>query len=332
MSLAGGKLPLVSVILCGYDQREFLEDAVESVLAQSYPRVELIAVDNGSTDGSQALLEPYAHRPNVRLLLHRENRFVTRRLNEGIAASSGELISILYGDDYYLPEKIERQVERFAHLSPDHGVVYSPGYRLNVDTGERWVEANFARSGRVLEGMLHEYHQRFINPISPLVRRECFERYPFDEGVFAVCEGIYLFMAMSYRFSFIDEPLVVMRSHSRNYGRVYRRNVEDALVLLDRLGHRPEFPPKLRGRLAKIRATTARNLGWRMIRLAGEQAAGRGYLLTALRWAPSLIIEPRTLVGWVLSLLPGVLLRRVNATIRAMRPQRIPTDFKDDRT
>lgn len=322
--------PLVSVVLCTYGQREFLADAVESVLTQTYPRVELVAIDNGSRDGSREFLERYAGRPNVRLLLHDENRFLTRRLNEGIAASSGEFISILYGDDYYLPEKIGRQMDRFAALPPEYGVVYSAGYRLNVETGDRWIEANFDRSGDVLSAMLRHYHRAFINPISPLVRRSCLERYPFDERVFAACEGVFLFIAMSYRFSYIDEPLVVMRSHGGNYGRVYRKNVEDELVLLERLEREPEFPQRLRGQMTGIRATALRNLGWRMIRVAGERAEGRRYLATAVRSWPRLAVEPRTVMGWLLSWLPDGLLRRVNAMLHGLRSRRVPTDFKDD--
>lgn len=56
----GGARPLVSVILCAYDQKDYLSQAVESVLAQTYPSIELILIDNGSTDGSADLLRPYA--------------------------------------------------------------------------------------------------------------------------------------------------------------------------------------------------------------------------------------------------------------------------------
>ncbi len=100
----------VSVILCGYNQVRYLDDAVASALAQTHRDLEVVVVDNGSTDGSRELLARYADEPRVRLLLYPENEPVTKRLNAAIAQSTGEFISILYADDYYLPRKIERQL------------------------------------------------------------------------------------------------------------------------------------------------------------------------------------------------------------------------------
>src|SRR5688572_7176042 len=95
--------PKVSVVLCTYNQAPYLAEAIESVLSQTHRNFELIVVDNGSTDGSQELLADYAADPRVRLQLHRENGPVTRRLNEAMACASGEYVSVLYADDYYLP-------------------------------------------------------------------------------------------------------------------------------------------------------------------------------------------------------------------------------------
>ena len=200
--------PLVSVVLCSYNQGHYIADAVDSVISQTYSNWELVVVDNGSTDDTRERLQRYRNDTRIQLLLHDDNRAVTSRLNEGIAASRSDLISLLYSDDYYLPSKLERQVDAFSQLGPDYGVVYSPGYRLDVKTGGRTLDRSLSVSGDVLEALLLRHAEGFINPISPLMRRECFERYPFQEDLFVEGESINLRFAMTFKFFFLDEPLV----------------------------------------------------------------------------------------------------------------------------
>jgi len=319
---------LVSIVLCTYNQREFLAQSVESALDQTDARIELIVIDNGSTDDTAELLQRYARLPNVQLFRHRENRHLTTRLNEGIRASTGEFISILYGDDYYLPDKTARQLARFAALTPSFGVVHSPGYRLNAYSGERWVEPVPRAEGRILEDLLRGYHRQFINPISPLVRRECLERYPFHETVFGLGEGHFLFVAMRYLFSYLDDPLVVMREHHGNAGKAYRRNVQEGFILLGELEREAEFPSQLRHHLDTIRAVELRNLGWKSIRLLSEPRDARRDVAQALRYQKRQILHPRTLLTFALSFLPSGALVRVNRLINRVRRPRVSLDFR----
>src|SRR5262245_55855589 len=130
----------VSTILCCYNQAEFVAGAIDSVLNQTHDDVELIAIDNGSTDGSADVMRRYQNDKRVVLMLHPVNDRLTKRQNEGIARATGDFVSMLYADDYYLPRKFERQLAAFDGLGPEFGVVYSPGIRLNVLNGEQWVE------------------------------------------------------------------------------------------------------------------------------------------------------------------------------------------------
>lgn len=329
MIRAGGVGPLVSIILCGFDQGAYVKDAVESVLRQTYPRVELLAIDNGSTDGSKDILRLYADRENVRLFLHDENRPVTLRLNEAIRAAQGEFVSILYADDYYLPDKTARQVRSFADLSSEYGVVYAPGYRLNVITGERWFHPSVSASGHVLGAFLEHYDRALINPISPLVRRECFERYPFHEDVFQEGEAIYFRIALRYRFHYLGEPLVVMREHRSNLNKAYELNGLTWMRLFDKLQSDPDFPAALGPILGRARIGLLRSLGWQMVRLAGDPARGRRYLLQAVG-APRDLAHPRLVVGLVLSLLPRPLLRSTNRLVNLVRRHRSNLDVRED--
>lgn len=320
-----------SVVLCGYNQAATVVDAVESVLSQTHCNLELIVVDNGSTDGSQDLLMRYRGAPRIQLLLHADNGPVTVRLNDAIARTSGEYVSLLYADDYYLPRKLERQVQEFMQLGPDYGLVYSPGFRLNVETGHRWVDPSLKRSGDVLEEMFaRHFTEGFINPIAPLIRRECFIRYPFREDLFNEGEAIFLRFALSYKFRYMEEPLVVMREHGSNMGKAIKKNAVIGLLLLDKLSQEPEFPPRLVPALNMFRADALGNLSWLGIRLAADPKWARACALEAVRRRPGQLLRLRTLGALVLSVLPAFAVRFLNRVMNAMASRNETVAFKED--
>jgi glycosyltransferase involved in cell wall biosynthesis len=99
---------LVSVIIPTYNRAELLPRALESVLAQTYKHVEIIVIDDGSTDSTKAILEKYSK--NIRII-HADHCGTANARNLGMAASEGEYICFLDSDDSYYPYKIEAQVE-----------------------------------------------------------------------------------------------------------------------------------------------------------------------------------------------------------------------------
>ena len=100
--------PLVSVIMAAYNHEDYVAEAVESVLGQTYPNVELVAVDDASEDRTASILESYArsHPDRVRLKRGKASLGPTRRRNEALAMARGELICWLDSDDVWLPEKV----------------------------------------------------------------------------------------------------------------------------------------------------------------------------------------------------------------------------------
>lgn len=124
--------PLVTVITIFKDEERFLGQAVESVLAQSWPHWELLLCDDGSTDGSSAMARAFAerHPDRIRYLTHPggANRGMSATRNLGLAAAAGELVAFLDGDDVWVPEKLTRQVE-LLQRHPAAAAVYG---RLHV--------------------------------------------------------------------------------------------------------------------------------------------------------------------------------------------------------
>ena len=99
--------PLVSVIIDNYNYAAFLRDAVDSALAQGWSRSEVIVVDDGSTDGSRAILETYGDRIRT---VYQANAGQAAAFNAGVAAANGEVLCFLDSDDVWLPHKVERCV------------------------------------------------------------------------------------------------------------------------------------------------------------------------------------------------------------------------------
>ena len=101
--------PLVSIIVCVYNGQEFLGAALDSVLAQTYPRFELIAIDDGSTDDSLELLSRYADSRSK--ILHQENRGAAMALDLGLKTARGELVAFLDQDDLWEKDKLAVHVD-----------------------------------------------------------------------------------------------------------------------------------------------------------------------------------------------------------------------------
>ena len=322
--------PLVSVVLCTHDQREFLRDAVESVLRQTYTHVELVLIDNGSRDGTDELLEEWRPDPRVRIFRFAENESLSKRMNAGVAASAGAYISFLYGDDYYLETKIERQLEVFTTGGRAVDVVYSSGLREDARTKARWLAPSPTASGLILPNLIRELPRRAINPIAPLVRRACLERYPHYEDVFVEGESIYLRLALTCRFRYLDEPLVVMREHERNMGKVLKRNSDIFMLMLERLERSPDFPASLGPELNGARARLMRTLAWQAARLASDSGWARECLRSAARWRSRELVHPRAIGAAILSLLPAPALRAANAAITRLRRARGYPTFRSD--
>jgi glycosyltransferase involved in cell wall biosynthesis len=122
-------IPKVSVIIPTYNCQNYILQAVESVLAPEDCDFELLIVDDGSTDDTRRILEPYQSRLRY---LYQSNQGVAAARNHGIREAKGELIAFLDSDDYFLPNKLAAQVARFD-AEPNLGIVHSGWQRVNSE-------------------------------------------------------------------------------------------------------------------------------------------------------------------------------------------------------
>jgi len=123
-----GSQPLVSIVTPSYNAARFLSESIESVLAQSYPRIEYVLMDGGSSDATPVVLDRY--RDRVARVSSRADAGQAEAINTGIASTAGEIVAFLNADDRYLPNAVEQAVRAFeAH--PDAGVVYGNAYHID---------------------------------------------------------------------------------------------------------------------------------------------------------------------------------------------------------
>lgn len=128
--------PLVSVILPVFNAERYLAEALESILLQTYPNFELIAINDCSTDESLAVLESYAVRdPRVRVLSNEQNLGITPTLNRGLQAARGELIARMDADDVSLPDRLEKRVA-FLQSHPEVGLISGNAIAIDAEGNE----------------------------------------------------------------------------------------------------------------------------------------------------------------------------------------------------
>jgi glycosyltransferase involved in cell wall biosynthesis len=236
--------PLVSVIIMSYNQDLYIEQAITSVIEQTYQNLEIIISDNGSTDQSKSIIQKFLSDPRVRFLDYLENGYITKRQNAAAHQASGEFVSLLYGDDYYLPSKISNQIKIFHNLDETWGVVHGPGYMLTKSGSQVLDTDSIPVNGFCLQELL-DWRKGFINPIAPLVRASCYNKYLSYEEIFTEGEGLFLKFALEYKFYYHQNPEVVMRYHDNNMGKAILKNNKIYVYGLERIQTFKNFPSSL---------------------------------------------------------------------------------------
>lgn len=290
-------LPLVTIITPSYNHVEYIEQAIESVVSQTYKNIEYFIVDDGSTDGTHELFKVLEKKyPDFHFEVHKENRGHIR-FSETVEKANGNYICWLSSDDWFLPEKVEKQVALFQKLPEDYGVVYSGGLRYFMDTQEykEPFTNKMMKRGDILKELLTEPF--FIYPITPMIKRECFDTYSFSSAYRAEGEAIYFKIAMRYKFDYVDESLVVMRDHSSNTGKDIYTMLKDNISIREKLFNHPDFPEDLKYLKNKIISKIYFLKGWEMIRLKKQYKDGFINLKKAFKLRPNYIFNLRFLFG-----------------------------------
>jgi glycosyltransferase involved in cell wall biosynthesis len=206
--------PQVSVVLPCYEAERFLAASLESLLGQTFGALEVLAIDDGSRDGTPEVLERFASRdPRVRVLRNDVNMGVIETLNRGVADARGEIVARMDADDVAAPTRIERQVEVLASR-PEVDLVGTGVEVVDGETGRRLRP----RPVRCLEPAGARFASLFVTPAMHMTiaaRGEVMRAYPYGGTPESLhTEDYEMFARMlddGRGFRNIDEPLMTVR-------------------------------------------------------------------------------------------------------------------------
>ena len=218
----------VSVIMPCYNHGEFLMQSVQSILWQTHKELELIIIDDYSTDDSWAVTTKCAADDvRIRPIRHEQNRGLSRSRNDGLQAATGEFIAFCDSDDIWEPEKLSSQLTLLEE-NPQYDVVYCDTLIIDgrgTPTGQRFTD--LYPLPKVPSGALFAelVRRNFINIQSVMLRRGCVQAIgPFDEQIELVQDWWYwVRLSRQFRFLYWPKPLARYRVHARSTNLVQQR-------------------------------------------------------------------------------------------------------------
>jgi glycosyltransferase involved in cell wall biosynthesis len=205
--------PLISVIIPTYNHSQFLEEAIQSVLAQEYQNLEIIVIDDGSTDGTREILSKYQGKV---ICIFQSNKGPSAARNRGIKVARGQYVAFLDSDDVWMPNKLFSQL-RGIEEDKSVGVVGCSAFIID-------------HSGNILKHWVvkkNQSHDQFLRELTirnefyggtsgALIRRGCFDRVGlFNENLrFGEDWDMWLRISKRYNIKFENECLVKLRKHN----------------------------------------------------------------------------------------------------------------------
>ncbi|MFN0097626.1 MAG: glycosyltransferase family 2 protein [Gemmatimonadaceae bacterium] len=224
---------LVTVVVPSYNHREYIGATIESVLAQSHPAVQLVVIDDGSTDGSAALLQQMAEARGFDLILQ-SNGGVCRALNRAIRERArGQCIALLGSDDVWDPRKLERQLARLAQV-PDAELCFAQARYFTQTPSDAYGEPFPARprEGDLLRFVFWRQH---VPAGTLLFTRALYDALGgFDESLREEDWDFVIRAAARTKFAAVPAPLLWYRAHQTNTMRARPRAAifhQKALIL-----------------------------------------------------------------------------------------------------
>jgi glycosyltransferase involved in cell wall biosynthesis len=211
--------PLVSVLINNYNYATYLPEAIESVLAQTYPHIEIIVVDDGSTDTSHDIMRAYQEKYPQRIVVHcKANGGQASAFNAGVALAQGEVVCFLDSDDAFEPQKVEEVVKAYeqgyAYMFNNHTMVFENGATKSHES------IRFPYNGYNL--FLVYYISKYVGDITStlsLSKALAMKIFPIvdEKGWRIQADDVIVFSAsMLERAYFIPQPLTRYRIHGTN--------------------------------------------------------------------------------------------------------------------
>lgn len=271
--------PLVTIVIPCYNHARYIEQCIDSVLRQTYPRIQLIVIDDGSCDGSADLIAPLAQRHGFRFIA-RENRGLTNTLNEALALAEGEYFCPMGSDDIMLPDKTALQV---AFLEAHPEAAFCCGNAYFIDQDGAFIERPNTRFKS--ETLLMSFDQYFGNRkagvIAPstMIRTALLRQVGgYDTRIRLEDAALWLKLtAMGYKIGFIHNVVMHYRKHPTNTSKNLRFMYESLLHTYEPYRQHPNYPRVLNRFLISTFVTAAKRRQTDLAREALARISPRFY-------------------------------------------------------
>lgn len=218
-------LPLVSVIAVCYNHEKYLVETLDSIINQTYKKIEIVILDDNSNDNSVELIENWITKNKTKcdFIKHQYNQGICSSLNESLSFCSGDYIQLISCDDKLVINKIEIQVNKYKQLPKEYGIVYSDAFiidELSKNTKKKFLDKHLkAKNIQKLSGNIFNelIKGNFIPAMSTLIKKEVFLKVgKYDEELDFEDYDFWLRASKFYKFYYIDDQLVYYRLHENN--------------------------------------------------------------------------------------------------------------------
>ncbi len=221
-------MPEVSVIIPTYNRALTIGKSIDSVLEQTYKDYEIIVVDDGSTDNTYEVLRPYWEKIHY---VFKENWGISSARNLGLEIAKGRYIALLDSDDFWKPEKLQKQIECF-NKHQEYGIIATRCITNTVDRNFNTIELKkIRRSGK--SGWIYKdlFNKNFLRTSSVLIKKECFQKVGYFDESLPRCNDIDMWLRISrkYPVGFINSPLTI---YTRRPKEIRRDNIEGRKIWL----------------------------------------------------------------------------------------------------
>lgn len=302
--------PEVSVVIPTHNRAQTIVRSIQSVLAQSFENLEVIVVDDGSTDATENMVTSLAD-ARISYVRHEANQGACAARNTGIAHARADLIAFQDSDDEWARDKLEKQMALIGSLSPKPVVVYC-GFIRREGVRDVYVPGAdvIERRGWILDQLLSG---NFVSTQTMLVPKECFDKVGgfLPELKRLQDWELAIRLAGSYEFELVDEPLVTAYATAGSITDDTLALVGAIEMILDRhLARYAKFPKQE----AELRIHLAHHLC-----ALGRMAAGRRHFRRAMKLGHGLVFAG---AAWALSFLGKNIYRRIFR--RSVAEMRLP--------
>jgi glycosyltransferase involved in cell wall biosynthesis len=264
--------PLVSVVTPSFNQAEYLETAIRSVLGQDYPRIEYIVIDGGSQDGSLGIIERYSDR--LAFWTSEPDQGQAAAINKGLRRAQGELVAWINSDDVYLPGAISEAVDA-ARRDPEAGMFYADG--LMVDRDLRLLDPHRYRTLSSLDLLAFEV---LLQP-TVFIRRAALEAVGLLNEQYQLILDHELWLRISGRYRLAHVPRFWALERTHEEAKTISQAAEfvtEAHRLVDWAAGSAEFGDLVRRRRRRIQAGLNVFSARRLID-AGQPSKALGHLM-----------------------------------------------------